>query len=102
MLRFCNSLLALPCSRRNMPDFGAVVETKQASTNKRSCRWRPKISGNETMQPHTTSQQNPVATRLRHVVYLYAVINIAVVALLFSTVSPTLATGPAQEMASLR
>ena len=54
------------------------------------------------MQSQSTSHQNPVAARLRPVVYLYAVINIAVVALLFSTVSPTLATGPAQEMASLR
>ncbi|HEV7248658.1 MAG TPA: hypothetical protein VGN93_16910 [Shinella sp.] len=53
------------------------------------------------MQTNSTSQQNPVATRLRPVVYLYAAVNIAVVALLFSTVSPTLATGPAQELASL-
>ena len=47
-------------------------------------------------------QQNPAVKGLRPVVYLYATLNIAVVALLFSTVSPTLATGPAQEMASLR
>lgn len=47
-------------------------------------------------------EHNPVASGLRPVVYLYAVINIAVVALLFSTVSPTLATGPVQEMASAR
>ncbi|MFT4160450.1 hypothetical protein [Shinella zoogloeoides] len=46
--------------------------------------------------------QNPVAKRLRPVVYLYAAFNIAVAMLLFSTVSPTLATGPAQEMASAR
>ncbi len=49
-----------------------------------------------------TQQQNPAVKGLRPVVYLYAVLNIAVVALLFSTVSPTLATGPAQEIASLR
>lgn len=53
------------------------------------------------MQPNM-KKRNPVADRLRPVVYLYAVINIAVVALLVSTVSPTLAIGPAQEMASLR
>ena len=53
------------------------------------------------MQP-STKKQNPVADRLRPVVYLYAAVNIAVIALLFSTVSPTLATSPAQEMASLR
>jgi hypothetical protein len=51
----------------------------------------------------TNSQPlNPVARGLRPVVYLYAVINIAVVALLLSTVSPTLATAPEQEVASLR
>ena len=51
----------------------------------------------------TNSQPlNPVARGLRPVVYLYAALNIAVAVLLFSTVSPTLATGPAQEMASLR
>lgn len=49
-----------------------------------------------------TKQQNQVAKGLRPVVYVYAALNIAVAALLFSTVSPTLATGPAQEMASLR
>ncbi len=48
------------------------------------------------------NEHNPVAKGLRPVVYLYAVLNIAVAALLFSTVSPTLATGPAAEMASLR
>lgn len=60
------------------------------------------ISGIRTMQSNATNQQSPVAARLRPVVYVYAAINIAVVTLLFSTVSPTLATGPAQEMASLR
>ncbi|WP_165909371.1 hypothetical protein [Shinella sp. JR1-6] len=54
------------------------------------------------MQTNTQKQENPVASRLRPVVYLYTAVNIAVVALLFSTVSPTLATGPAQEIASLR
>ncbi|MEW9614566.1 hypothetical protein AB3G45_12130 [Shinella sp. S4-D37] len=54
------------------------------------------------MQTNTTKQENPVASRLRPVVYLYAALNIAVVALLFSTVSPTLATAPAQEIAGLR
>ena len=53
------------------------------------------------MQTNTT-QQNQVAKGLRPVVYVYAALNIAVAALLFSTVSPTLATGPAQEIASLR
>ena len=53
------------------------------------------------MQPNATNE-NPVANRLRPVVYLYAVVNIAVVALLFSTVSPTLGPIPGQEMASLR
>lgn len=51
---------------------------------------------------NNSKEHNPVASGLRPVVYLYAVVNIAVVALLFSTVSPTLATGPAQEMASVR
>jgi hypothetical protein len=59
------------------------------------------MSGNAIMQTTSTKHEAPVADRLRPVVYLYAAINIAVVALLFSTVSPTLATGPAQEMASL-
>lgn len=54
------------------------------------------------MQPNTPRNENPVANRLRPVVYLYAAVNIAVVALLFSTVSPVLATGPAQEIARLR
>ncbi len=54
------------------------------------------------MQTNTPKQDNPVANRLRPVVYLYAAVNIAVVALLFSTVSPTLTIGPAQEIASLR
>ena len=54
------------------------------------------------MQSNSTSKQNPVADRLRPVVYLYAAVNIVVVALLFSTVSPTFTTGSAQEMASLR
>ncbi|MGD9477701.1 hypothetical protein [Shinella sp. G-2] len=46
--------------------------------------------------------QNPVADRLRPVAYLYIVANLAVAALLFSTVSPTLVSGPVQEIASLR
>ena len=46
--------------------------------------------------------KNPVADRLRPVAYLYILANIAVAVLLLSTVSPTLATGPAREMASLR
>ncbi len=54
------------------------------------------------MRPDPEKPQNPVAARLRPVVYLYAALNIAVAALLFSTVSPTFATGPASEMASLR
>ena len=54
------------------------------------------------MQPKSENQKNAVADRLRPVAYLYAAINIAVAALLFSTVSPTLGIGPAQEMASLR
>lgn len=54
------------------------------------------------MQSNHQDTHIPVATRLRPVVYLYAVLNIAVIALLFTTVSPTLATGPAQEIASLR
>lgn len=60
------------------------------------------ISGTRTMQSKPANQQNPIAARLRPVIYVYAAINIAVIALLFSTVSPTLATRPAQEMASLR
>lgn len=54
------------------------------------------------METNAEKQQNPVASRLRPVVYLYAALNIAVAAILFSTVSPTLATTPAPEMASLR
>lgn len=53
------------------------------------------------MQTKSTLQ-NPVARGLRPVVYIYAALNIAVVALLFSTVSPTLVTRSAHEMASLR
>jgi hypothetical protein len=54
------------------------------------------------MQSNATNQPNPVAARLRPVVYLYAAVNVAVAALLFSTVSPTPVPGPGQEMASLR
>ena len=60
------------------------------------------------MQPKSMKQQDTVADRLRPVALLYVAVNIAVVALLVSTVSPTLATDPtpgtgsAQEMASLR
>ena len=54
------------------------------------------------MQSNSASQTNPVAARLRPVVYLYAAVNIAVVMLLFSTVSPTLGSAPTQEIASLR
>jgi hypothetical protein len=54
------------------------------------------------MQTTSTKQETPVAHRLRPVVYLYAALNVAVAVLLFSTVSPTLATGPTQAMASLR
>lgn len=53
-----------------------------------------------------SKQQNTVAASLRPVAFVYVAINLAVVALLFSTVSPTLAIGPveagSQEMASLR
>ena len=54
------------------------------------------------MQLNSMKQSETVADRLRPVAFLYIVINIAVVALLVSTVSPTLANSPAQEMASLR
>ncbi|MCR6500211.1 hypothetical protein MUO32_14270 [Shinella sp. CPCC 101442] len=59
------------------------------------------------MQLNSMKQQDTVAVRLRPVAYVYVAINLAVVALLVSTVSPTLATAPAhatgsQEMASLR
>lgn len=59
------------------------------------------------MQRNAMKQQNTVAASLRPVAFVYAAINFAVVALLISTVSPTLATAPAhataaQEMASLR
>ena len=59
------------------------------------------------MQRNSMKQQNAVAASLRPVAFVYAAINLAVVALLISTVSPTLATAPAhtagaQEMASLR
>jgi hypothetical protein len=43
-----------------------------------------------------------VAMKLRPVVYLYAAINIAVAALLLSTVSATVPVGPSQEVARLR
>lgn len=49
-----------------------------------------------------TKRQNPVVDRLRPVVYLYAALNIAVIALLFLTVSPTLAPVEAPQIASLR
>ena len=54
------------------------------------------------MNPDRSTKEKPVADRLRPVVYLYAALNIVVAVLLFSTVSPTFATGPAGEMASLR
>ena len=55
------------------------------------------------MQRNPTEPQETVADRLRPVAFLYIAINIAVVALLVSTVSSTLAvTAPAEEMASLR
>ena len=58
------------------------------------------------MQRTSMKQQNTVAASLRPVAFVYIAINLAVVALLISTVSPTLATAPAhagsQEMASLR
>ena len=54
------------------------------------------------MHSNRSKKEKPVADRLRPVVYLYAALNIAVAVLLFSTVSPTFATGPAAEMASLR
>ena len=54
------------------------------------------------MPINPNSQKNTVAERLRPVAFLYIALNVAVVALLASTVSPTLATVPAQEMASLR
>ncbi|MBN9055252.1 MAG: hypothetical protein J0H80_16120 [Rhizobiales bacterium] len=54
------------------------------------------------MQANASKPQNPVAARLRPVVYLYAAFNVAVAVLLFSTVSPTLATDAAREIASLR
>jgi len=54
------------------------------------------------MRPDPEKPPAPVADRLRPVVYLYAALNIAVAALLFSTVSLTFATGPAAQMAGLR
>lgn len=54
------------------------------------------------MQSTVSNLANPVARRLRPVVYLYAALNIAVAALLFSTVSLSLAPAPGGEMASLR
>ena len=81
-----------------MPDSCAVVESDPTKNE----RPRPKRSGNRDLQSNLPKTSDPVATGLRPVVYLYAVLNIMVVALLFSTVSPTLAIGPAQEIASLR
>lgn len=56
------------------------------------------------MQPnHSKEKKNPVAERLRPVVYLYAAVNIVVAMLLFSTVSATLPTAQSQQqVASLR
>lgn len=54
------------------------------------------------MQSNAPRQTNPVADRLRPVVFVYAALNIAVASLLFATVSPTLATDTNREMASLR
>ena len=55
------------------------------------------------MQTKTSpSTHNPVAERLRPLVYLYAAANLAVAALLFSTVSPTVEPGPSRQVASLR
>ncbi|MFC3076300.1 hypothetical protein [Shinella pollutisoli] len=54
------------------------------------------------MQPNASKEKNPVAERLRPVVYLYAAVNIVVAMLLFSTVSPTVATEGGQQVAELR
>jgi len=47
-------------------------------------------------------KRNPVAERLRPLVYLYAAANLAVAALLFATVSPTLPPQGGQQVAALR
>ena len=54
------------------------------------------------MQTNPSSPRNPVAERLRPIVYLYAAFNLAVAVLLFSTVSPTIQPAGSQQVASLR
>lgn len=54
------------------------------------------------MPSNASRTRNPVAERLRPLVYLYAAANLAVVALLFSTVSPTIPPEAAKQVAGLR
>jgi hypothetical protein len=54
------------------------------------------------MHPKTTTPHDTVARGLRPVVFLYAMLNIVVATFLLSTVSLSPASGPAEEMASLR
>lgn len=55
-----------------------------------------------TMTLHSPSKDNPVAERLRPLVYLYAAANLAVAALLLSTVSAVPAPEGASQVAALR
>ena len=54
------------------------------------------------MKPNESKAEAATVNGLRPVAYLYAAANIAVAALLFATVSPTLPTAPTAEIASLR
>jgi hypothetical protein len=55
------------------------------------------------MTSNSQRSRNPVAERLRPLVYLYAAANLAVAALLFATVQTTLPPqGGPQQVAALR
>ncbi|MCF3640749.1 hypothetical protein LXM94_12305 [Rhizobium sp. TRM95111] len=54
------------------------------------------------MDTQPASDRQTVATRLRPIVLIYAALNVAVAALLLSTVSPTLPVAANQEIASIR
>lgn len=54
------------------------------------------------MQNKHDMEAVPVSKRLRPLVYVYAAINIAVVTLLLSTVSPTLPVQASSQVADLR
>lgn len=56
------------------------------------------VNEDGTMQSKSGNSKNPVVERLRPLVYLYAAVNLAVAALLVTTVS---ATPPAREISRI-